>query len=181
MPVDVTIVQLPGAAVHALAAGDLQAAEAASPVPLTPAFVELTGVWRVRSRQLDADPGCADWITGAVRDERLGLTVGLAGFHGPPDGNGVVEVGYEIDPEHRRRGYARAALEFLLARAAREPAVATVRASISPDNRVSQNLVLQYGFVRVGEQRDEEDGLEIVFEVPAGRSDERRPVPRPDR
>lgn len=181
MPPDVTIIQLPAAAVHALAAGRLAAADAASPVPLTPAFLEETGLWRMRSRQLHDDPACAAWITGAVRDERLGLTVGRAGFHGPPDGDGVVEVGYAIDPEHRRRGYARAALEFLLARAAREPAVTAVRASISPDNDVSRNLVLRHGFVRVGEQWDEEDGLEIVFEVPAGRSDEARPVPPSDR
>jgi ribosomal-protein-alanine N-acetyltransferase len=43
-----------------------------------------------------------------------------------------------------------------------------VRASVSPDNAVSRGLVLAHGFVEVGDQWDDEDGLEIVYEVPAG-------------
>jgi ribosomal-protein-alanine N-acetyltransferase len=93
--------------------------------------------------------------------------VGKAGFHGPPDEHGMVEVGYAIVPELRRRGYARAALEALLQRAGREPAVRVVRASVSPDNAASLGLIRQYGFVRVGEQWDDEDGLELVYEVAA--------------
>jgi RimJ/RimL family protein N-acetyltransferase len=114
-----------------------------------------------------ADPASAGWITGAVRDGRRGLAVGRAGFHGPPDAAGMVEVGYAIDPAHRRLGYARAALEILLDRAAAAPAVRIVRATISPDNVASRDLVLQYGFVEVGEQEDDEDGREIVYEVGA--------------
>nr|WP_275585499.1 GNAT family N-acetyltransferase [Blastococcus saxobsidens] len=109
-----------------------------------------------------------DWITRVVWDPARRLAVGKAGFHGPPDAAGMVEVGYSIDPAHRRQGYARAALRAMLARAAAEPAVATVRASIAPDNVVSRDLVLGEGFVEVGEQVDEEDGLEIVYEVAAG-------------
>ena len=41
----------------------------------------------------------------------------------------------------------------------------TVRATVSPDNTASWNLILQYGFAEIGEQWDEEDGLEIVYEV----------------
>jgi RimJ/RimL family protein N-acetyltransferase len=79
----------------------------------------------------------------------------------------MVEVGYAVDPEHRRQGYARAALLLLLDRAAREPAVRVVRATIGPANTPSRRLVEQHGFVVVGEQVDDEDGLEIVYEVPA--------------
>ncbi len=46
----------------------------------------------------------------------------------------MVEIGYAVDPAYRRRGYARAALEALLQRAAREPRVRTVRVTISPGN-----------------------------------------------
>jgi RimJ/RimL family protein N-acetyltransferase len=114
-----------------------------------------------------ADPGSAGWITGAVWDGRRRLAVGRAGFHGPPDAAGMVEVGYAIDPAHRRLGYARAALEVLLDRAAAAPEVRTVRATISPGNVASRDLVLQYGFVEVGEQWDDEDGREVVYEVGA--------------
>ncbi len=53
-------------------------------------------------------------------------------------------------------------------RAAREPDVRTVRASIRPDQASSVALVAQHGFRRVGEQWDEEYGLETVLEVEAG-------------
>jgi RimJ/RimL family protein N-acetyltransferase len=109
----------------------------------------------------------ASWITRVIVDPTLRLAVGRAGFHGPPDAAGTVEVGYAVDPTYRRLGYARAALEQLLERAAREPSVHTVRAAIRPDNLASLRLVLDYGFVEVGEQWDDEDGLEAVFEVAA--------------
>ena len=38
-------------------------------------------------------------------------------------------------------------------------------ASVSPDNQPSLNLIDQFGFERTGEQWDEEDGLEWVFEL----------------
>ena len=60
----------------------------------------------------------------------------------------MVEVGYAVDPPHRRQGYARAALVSLLNRAVAEPAVSVVRATISPANLASRDLVLQYGFRR---------------------------------
>jgi RimJ/RimL family protein N-acetyltransferase len=113
---------------------------------------------RVELVQLDAP------ALRALADGDL-IAAGRAGYHGPPDAAGMVEVGYSIDPLHRRQGYARAALRALLERAAHEPGVATVRASISPGNRGSRALVLAHGFTVVGEQWDEEDGREIVHEV----------------
>jgi hypothetical protein len=59
------------------------------------------------------------------------------------------------------------ALEALLQRAAREPRVRTVRATISPGNVASYRLAAQYGFTEVGQQWDDEDGLEIIYEVGA--------------
>jgi RimJ/RimL family protein N-acetyltransferase len=167
----VRIVHLSLPAYRALADGDLTAANAVSPVPLSEYFVgpEWRGTWRMRSEQVAAEPASADWVTGVIWDERQQLAVGRAGYHGPPDESGTVEIGYAVDPAYRRRGYARAALETLLRRAAREPGVRTVRVSISPDNAASYALASQYGFAKVGEQWDEEDGLEIIYEVPASR------------
>jgi RimJ/RimL family protein N-acetyltransferase len=165
----VRVVHLTGPVFRALAAGDLEAASAACPVPLSPwlAGPECAGVWRRRSRQVEEHPASAAWVTGVIWDERRGVSVGRAGFHGPPDAGGMVEIGYAVDPAHRRLGYARAALESLLARAAAEPQVRTVRVSIRPDNEPSNRLAGQYGFVRVGQQWDDVDGLEIIYEVPA--------------
>jgi RimJ/RimL family protein N-acetyltransferase len=162
----VRIVHLTAPVFAALAAGDLAEAQPASPVPLTPYFAspDWAPVWRLRHAQVQADPGSAAWVTGVIWDDDRALAVGRAGFHGPPDAAGMVEIGYAVDPEHRRQGYAGAALAALLARAAREPDVRTVRLSIAPGNSVSRRLADRYGFREVGEQEDEEDGPEIVYE-----------------
>lgn len=165
----VQLVELAPAVIHALAAGDLSAANRAAQVTLTPYFVapEWRSTWRRRSRQVDADPTTSGWITRAIAAPGRQVVVGFAGYHGPPDSTGMVEVGYAVDPTDRRQGYARAALVALLDRAEREPSVRTVRATIRPDNTSSRLLVVQYGFVEVGEQWDDEDGLETIFEVSA--------------
>jgi RimJ/RimL family protein N-acetyltransferase len=164
---DVRIVHLDGPVFRALADGDLAAANAVSPVPLTPYFAgpDWRGVWRRRSAQVERDPASAAWVTGVIWDQQRHLAVGRAGYHGPPDGSGTVEIGYAVDPAYRRRGYARAALEALLERAAREPGVRTVRVTISPGNEASYRLTAGYGFAEVGEQWDDEDGLEIIYEL----------------
>jgi RimJ/RimL family protein N-acetyltransferase len=118
----------------------------------------------MRRKQAEADPATADWVTGVIWDDERHLAVGRAGYHGPPDDSGTVEIGYAVDPAHRRRGYARAALEALLHRAANEPTVRTVRVTISPQNLASYGLTSQYGFTEVGVQWDDEDGEEIIYE-----------------
>jgi ribosomal-protein-alanine N-acetyltransferase len=48
--------------------------------------------------------------------------------------------------------------------------VTAFRASVSPNNERSLHLIGKLGFECVGEQMDPEDGLELVFELPAKRS-----------
>ncbi len=96
-----------------------------------------------------------------------GAVVGDAGFHGPPGEAGAVEVGYTVVAGFRRQGYARAMLRELLVRAAAEPGVRTVRATIRSDNEASLATIAGFGFTRVGEKGDESEGGSLVFEVPA--------------
>jgi RimJ/RimL family protein N-acetyltransferase len=156
------------ATLQALIAQDLDAARAAAGVPLPEDFLADTWLWTLRLGQLIGEPECAPWLVRAVvvaGGPHAGAAVGHAGFHGPPDERGMVEVGYRIVPEHRRKGYARAALGELLAFAEAHGA-RIARASISPDNAASLALASSYGFVRTGEQVDEIDGLELQFERP---------------
>ncbi|MFB7934040.1 GNAT family N-acetyltransferase [Streptomyces sp. NPDC056039] len=161
-------VELSSTAMAALLKDDLAQAGAEAGVPLTEYFVtdRAKWVWRYRLNQLASDPGCAGWLTQIVVAEPEGAVVGYAGFHGPPDEAGMVELGYSVVPVHRRQGCARAILTALLRRAASEASVRIVRATISPDNTASLATISGFGFVEVGEQWDEEDGLELVFEVP---------------
>lgn len=96
------------------------------------------------------------------------VVVGRIGFHGPPDGSGMLEIGYEVFPPYRRQGYAREAVLAMFRWAQRDPAVSRFRASVSPDNLPSLGLVAGLGFIEVGSQWDEEDGEETLFELEAG-------------
>lgn len=159
--------ELTSAAMTALLADDLPAAGVEAGVGLPEFFLDdrAKWLWRYRLKQLAADPSAAPWIARAVLAEPTGEVIGYAGFHGPPDPAGMVEVGYTVGPQFRRRGYARAILAALIERAAADPGVRTVRASISPDNAASLATIAGFGFHRAGEQWDPEDGLELLFEV----------------
>ncbi|MFJ6604758.1 GNAT family N-acetyltransferase [Streptomyces lydicus] len=150
---------------------DLSEASRMAGASLTEYFVtdRARWLWQFRLDQMAADPGHARWMVRQAVVGDKGLVVGHAGFHGPPDEVGMVEIGYSVAPHFRRQGYARSTLTELLRRAAAETAVTTVRATISPDNVASLATISGFGFVEVGEQWDEEDGLELVFEVPARR------------
>ena len=175
--------------------GDLAAARLEAGVELGELFIDdrAKWLWNYRLKQLESQPEAADWIARAVlarpgpggpADPAAGgfgdpgpgrsadpsdgeVVVGYAGYHGPPDEAGMVEVGYTVDPQYRRRGYAKAILAALIDRAAAEPAVRVVRATISPDNVASLATIASFGFTQNGDQWDEEDGLELIFERPA--------------
>jgi len=164
----VRIVHLSPETLSALAAGDLAAASELTGLSLPPYVVsqERVGVWRRRAVQVVEVPEDLPWVTGLLVDEQTDAVVGGAGFHGAPDADGMVEVGYGVDPAHRRRGYARSALLHMVERATAHPDVRVLRATVSPDNAASLGLIAQLPFVEVGEQWDDEDGLETIFELP---------------
>ena len=158
----VRLVPLPARALAALLDGDLDAASRSAGVCLPPFFLSEGWLWRIRLDQIDADPGAARWIARAV--VACDDVVGHAGFHGPPDADGVVEVGYTIVPQYRGRGLGHAALEALLDWAAALPDVHVVRASVRPENTPSVTILRRAGFLHVGHQHDDVDGLEHVYE-----------------
>jgi ribosomal-protein-alanine N-acetyltransferase len=124
-------------------------------------------VVRLRLQQLEAKPDVGAWLLRALvlRDQRI--AIGFIGFHAEPDERGMVEIGYEVLPQFRRCGLASEAVAALIDWAARE-GVSTVRASVGPENRASLALIARQGFVQVGEQIDEVDGRELVFEKRVG-------------
>lgn len=123
---------------------------------------------RYRLAQLDADPTILRWLgrvmvladSGGAR-----RVIGSIGFHGAPDEQGRLEVGYRIEPAYRRKGYTREAVRALFDWAATEHGIHRFLASIRPDNEPSLALARGLGFERIGEQMDEIDGLEYVFEA----------------
>ncbi len=123
--------------------------------------------WLVGYRldQVEKDPAAERWLMRAIL--RDGEMVGHAGFHGPPDGRGLVEIGYTVFEHHRRQGIAYETAVALLRWAEGQPGVRGFRASVSPLNAPSLALVAKLGFAQTGVQWDERDGEELVFERPA--------------
>lgn len=120
-----------------------------------------------RARQLRERPQDEPWLLRPII-RRAGLlreVIGYLNFHAGPDQHGMVEIGYTLLPAARGRGYAIEAVRAAFDWATRVHGVRRFRASVAPDNERSLNLIGKLGFVRRGEQWDERDGLELVFEL----------------
>jgi ribosomal-protein-alanine N-acetyltransferase len=119
---------------------------------------------RLRLKQLAADASEQPWLVRATVLRAARCIVGSVGFHGPPDGRGRVEIGYDVVETERRKGYARESVAGLTDWAFATGRADVCVASVSPGNAPSLALVRSLGFRQVGEQIDEVDGLELVFE-----------------
>ncbi len=129
---------------------------------------ELGGAMAIWLGRWARDPSAAEWMARAmVLQEGAGRrVVGSVGFHGPPDAERRLEVGYSVDPPYRRRGYTRESVIVMFDWAHTRHGISRFVASISAGNEPSLALVRQFGFEKVGEQMDDVDGLEYVFEAP---------------
>jgi len=153
---------------RALAAGDVAAAEAELGATIPPDMpADLADFLGFRIPDLAADPTIQAWLgRSIVLDTPDGRrAIGSIGFHAPPDADGRVEIGYRIEPEHRRQGLATEVVGALLDWARHEHGTRRFRASTAPDNVASQAILARFGFTQVGTQMDEIDGLELVFHL----------------
>lgn len=80
-----------------------------------------------------------------------GYIVGDIGFKGPPDGRGIVEIGYQILPEYRNRGYVSESIQ-LLCDFAFFKGVEKIEAEIHVNNHISQRVIQKNGFVEIGQR-----------------------------
>lgn len=153
---------MPVEVIEALRDEDRARAESVLGVTLADGLFLGASPWiEARIAYLEEHPG-HPWRMFSIVAERT--MVGHIGYHGPPDDNEMLEIGYTIAAPYRRRGYATEAAEALVANAFAHDQVSIVRACVAPTNEPSLGLVAKLGFVQVGEQMDEIDGLELVFE-----------------
>lgn len=89
----------------------------------------------------------------------LDVLVGSAGFKGPPDADGVAEIGYSVLTPFRRHGYASAAVALLVDAAFAEAATTALIAHTAPGAMASQGVLKRCGFAHVGDVVDPDDGL----------------------
>jgi [ribosomal protein S5]-alanine N-acetyltransferase len=88
--------------------------------------------------------------------------IGSAGYKGPPDAEGTVEIGYGIVRDQHRKGYASETARELVARAFARPEIRRVIAETLPELVGSIGVLRKCGFRHIGE--GSEPGV-IRFEI----------------
>jgi GNAT superfamily N-acetyltransferase len=107
----------------------------------------------------DIDSGAAAvlptvWLIVGRADGRI---LGDLGTHGPPDGEGCVEIGYSLAPSARGKGIGTAAVAALVRRLAGVPGIRRVTAVTGAENTPSRRLLERQGFRITGTLPDTDE------------------------
>ncbi|MDX3235106.1 GNAT family N-acetyltransferase [Streptomyces sp. ME03-5709C] len=106
-----------------------------------------------------------------IRRREDGQAIGGLGFHGPPDENGGVTIGYGLVPSARGNGYASEALRGLL-QFARTRGVTRVKGDADHDNIASHRVMMAAGMRPTG-QDERVRYFEIAWTDTTARTDPR--------
>jgi [ribosomal protein S5]-alanine N-acetyltransferase len=112
--------------------------------------------------KLRADESQAAWwfyfvlLRGANSPSTL---IGSAGFKGPPDADGMVEIGYGVLPEFQMNGFASEASQALVAFAFRDARVVRVIAETLPELIGSMGVMRRCGMKQLDEAPNEPGGV----------------------
>lgn len=117
-------------------------------------------------KKLDATEGIDTWQFGfIVVDATSSLAIGCAGFKGPPDDQGVVEIAYGIVPDFENQGFATKAASELLKFAFNDKTVRKAIAHTLPEANASTRVLTKNGFEKTAEVEDPEDGFVWRWEL----------------
>ncbi len=109
---------------------------------------------------LESATGADPWQYGfGVVHLESGMVIGSAGFTGPPDAEGTVEIAYGIVPDFQNRGYATETADALVKWAGKNGRVAVVCAHTLPERNASTRVLEKCGFRYVSEFTHPTDGL----------------------
>ena len=117
---------------------------------------QVSPLWLATVQAATAPDPWTHGFTVVLSDGRI--EIGHAGFKGPPNDAGVVEIAYGIAPEHQGQGYATEVAAALTDFAFRSGDVRVVCAHTLPENNASARVLIKCGFQNLGEVIDPEDG-----------------------
>ena len=119
--------------------------------------------WRVP--QVKANPSVNKWFVRWIVQKSTHEIIGSSSFHGAPNENGMIEIGLGIDPKFQNQGYGFEAINAMWGWVCGQEGIKTLRYTVSLTNLPSIALVNRFGFARIGEQLDEIDGPEEIYEM----------------
>lgn len=119
--------------------------------------------WRVP--QVKVDPSVNKWFVRWIVLKETAEVIGSTSFHGVPDADGMMEIGLGIEEPFQNKGYAKESLKGMWSWVSQFPEVKTLRYTVSPDNLPSIAVINYFGFEYKGQQIDEEDGPENIYEM----------------
>jgi RimJ/RimL family protein N-acetyltransferase len=94
---------------------------------------------------LHAGAPAGPWVPYVISVQATGRAIGGVGYHGEPDPDGVLQIGYGLVPSARGHGYAREALGGLVG-FARAHGAKRIIAGLEYDNVPSRKVLLANGF-----------------------------------
>ena len=130
-------------------------------------LMDKSGPLRWRVPQVKSDPSVNKWFVRWMVEKETREIVGSTSFHGPPDEQGMMEIGLGVHTDFQRRGYATEALTGMWSWVVDQPDVELLRYTVDPNNEASVAVIKKFGFERVGQQIDPEDGPEDIYEMSA--------------
>ena len=128
---------------------------------------EHSGPLRWRVPQVKENPDVNVWFIRWIVLKESKEVVGSISFHAPPDEFGMIEIGFGICEPCRNQGFGKEALIGMWTWVIDQPGVTTLRYTVSANNAPSMAIINSLGFAHVGQQIDEADGPEEIFEMSA--------------
>jgi RimJ/RimL family protein N-acetyltransferase len=128
-------------------------------------LVEDAGPLPYRIPRIRTNPELAPYLLRLAVLKQTNSIIGSSGFHAEPDNHGMIEVGMGIEPAFRGRGFAQEMLQGMWGWVINQPGVRTLRYTVTPNNAPSQAIIKKFGFHFVGQQMDDEDGPEDIYEM----------------
>ncbi len=124
-------------------------------VLLEPLSEHMKKVYRLKASRIEEEPASLLYNTYFIIIlKEAGCMIGSLGLKGSPDKDGLIEVGYSIEPAYQCHGYMREALQSFLDWVMQFKEVSGVNACTSKVNIPSHKVLMACGFDCIYRDKD---------------------------
>ena len=121
-------------------------------------YTEFPGSMENSINSLKANHSSSPFLSYAIISKDQATYIGQAGFFGPPDETGTVELGYEIARDFRGKGFANEVIELLIKTAFEVTEVKSIIAHTLNTRNASNHLLIKNNFIFDRAVESDEDG-----------------------